>query len=66
MTQQIVRRSSAAGPCLTEGLFVRETAKFVVYREWLGRDNYAEKETKVAKDRVHLEPCSCCHRAYMD
>ena len=56
---QIVRRFSAIGPCLTEGKLLRETDKFFVYAEWQGGDRY-EGEKRIAKGKVHLEPCRCC------
>lgn len=55
-----VREFSFAGPCLKLGRFVRETAKFVVYHEWLGGDHYSAKEKRVAKRTVHLEACKRC------
>ena len=58
--RQIVRRFSPCGPCLTEGLLVRETAKFYVFREWRGGDRYEEKESRIAKDRTHIKSCHSC------
>lgn len=67
----IVRESSAAGPCLTLGRFVRRTAKTIVYREWLGGDNYGQERRvggwKVQEPNgrpghayIHTEPCHSC------
>jgi hypothetical protein len=56
---KLVRRFSAIGPCLTEGRFVKETAKFVVFEEWHGGDRYSGIK-RIAKGRVHTEPCRCC------
>ena len=56
----IVRRFSAYGPCLTEGVFVRQTARFVVFNEWKGGDDYTGKQRRIACDAVHLEPCPSC------
>ncbi len=56
----IVRRFSAYGPCLTEGEFVRQTARFVVFNEWKGGDDYTGKQRRIACDAVHLEPCPSC------
>ncbi len=60
-----VREFSPAGPCLTLGKFVRRTAKTIVYREWLGGDNYgAERRVGGWKvldgDYIHLEPRPSC------
>ena len=56
----IVRRFSAYGPCLTEGEFVRQTARFVVFNTWKGGDDYTGKQRRMACDAVHLEPCPSC------
>ncbi len=66
---QTVREFSPAGPCLTLGQFVRRTAKTIVYREWLGGDQYG-KERRVGGWKVeqrgnrggciHTEPCHSC------
>ncbi len=61
----IVRDFSAAGPCITLGLFVKRTKKFIVYREWLGGDRYSDKLSRVgghrvALDLVHTSPCPSC------
>jgi len=61
----IVREFSSVGPCLTLGLFVKRTSKTIVYREWLGRDRFADKVSrvggwKVERDYVHLKPCNRC------
>lgn len=56
---QIVRKFSAAGPCLTLGKLSKETEKFYVYAEWQGGDRY-EGEHRVMKGRVHIEPCHSC------
>lgn len=51
-----VRKFSMAGPCLTQGELVRETAKFYVFR-----DKYrGNVERKLAKNRAHIEPCHSC------
>ena len=65
-----VREFSAAGPCLKLGEFVRRTAKTIVYREWLGGDNYGEEhrvggwKVKESDSRgrayIHIEPCRSC------
>ncbi len=56
----IVRRFSPCGPCLTEGEFVRQTARFVVFNTWKGGDDYTGKQRRIACDAVHLEPCPSC------
>ena len=66
----IVREFSAAGPCLTLGKFVRRTAKTIVYREWLGGNNYGQERRvggwKVlqrdgrSRAYIHTEPCHRC------
>lgn len=58
--EKLVRKTSMAGPCLVQGLLVRETAKFYVYREWQGGNRY-EGERRIAKAYgVHVEACRCC------
>ncbi len=68
---QTVREFSSAGPCLILGQFVRRTPMTIVYREWLGGDNYGKERRvggwKVTGDMyhgrrayVHIEPCKCC------
>lgn len=63
---KIVREFSAAGPCLTTGKLVRETANFYVYLPWHGGDRYGPEEKRIARRRpghysaAHVEPCSCC------
>lgn len=53
-----VRKFSAAGPCITLGTLLRETASFYVYRP-----RFTEAESRAKKDRhglVHTEPCVSC------
>ena len=67
---QTVREFSTAGPCLTLGQFIRRTPKMIVYREWLGGNNYGDekrvggwkvKEPDRGRAYIHIEPCpSCC------
>jgi hypothetical protein len=63
---KLVRSFSPAGPCLTEGRLVRETARFYIFNEWLGGDRFRDKESRLAKclpghySRAHVEPCSSC------
>ncbi len=68
---QTVREFSPTGPCITLGQFVRRTTRTIIYREWLGGDNYG-KERRVGgwkvhgdvfynrKAYIHIEPCKCC------
>lgn len=56
----IVREFSAAGPCLTIGMLVRETANFYVYLEWKGGDRYGNEERLISKPKTHIEPCHSC------
>ena len=62
----IVREFSAAGPCLTTGKLVRETANFYIYLEWKGGDRYGTEEKRISKKRpghysaAHTEPCPSC------
>ncbi len=59
-----VREFSPAGPCLKLGEFVRRTAKTIVYREWLGGENFGDERRvggwKVQGDYIHTEPCRSC------
>ena len=62
---RIVRKFSPCGPCLTIGKLVRETAKFYVYRKWLGCSDdgyvYETEERRIGKSSlVHTKPCRCC------
>ena len=56
----VVRRFFPCGPCLTEGELVRRTARFVVFTEWKGGDDYTGREKRLACDSVHTEPCPRC------
>lgn len=56
----IVRRFSAYGPCLTEGEFVKRTARYVVFNTWKGGRDYTGPQRRVACDAVHVEPCPSC------
>ena len=60
MATKIVRRFSPCGPCLTEGRFVRETAKFIVYNRWISGDRFDAAERKIIKSAVHIVPCRSC------
>lgn len=51
-----VRRFSPAGPCLMRGVVVRETPKFLVYRDRWSQSS----ERRVKKGAVHTEPCVSC------
>lgn len=57
---KVVRKFSFAGPCLVQGMLVRETAKFYVYREWLGGDRYGAERRIAKTDAVHVEACTRC------
>ena len=56
----VVRRFSPYGPCLTEGQFIRRTARFVVFTEWRGGDDFTGREKRLACESVHTEPCRSC------
>lgn len=55
----IVRETSNAGPCLMLGRLVSESEKFYTYRE-LHKGEMTGGKKRVAKSKVHIEPCSCC------
>ncbi len=67
----LVRKFSSAGPCITLGQFVRRTSMTIIYREWLGGDNYG-KERRVGgwkvhgnmyhnrRAYIHIKPCPSC------
>lgn len=57
---KLVRKFSFAGPCLVQGELVRETAKFYVFREWLGGERYGEEKRIGKNDAVHVEACERC------
>jgi hypothetical protein len=50
-----IRRFSPAGPCITLGNVIKETAKFYVYS-----DRHNGRTKKIKKDSVHAEPCASC------
>jgi hypothetical protein len=65
MSAKIVREFSPAGPCLTLGRLVKETAQFWVYDEWRGGDRFegrkkVRKRTEQRYSRAHVEPCGSC------
>jgi hypothetical protein len=60
MTDQpiTVRQFSVAGPCITLGTLLRETAKFYIYQP-----RFTERQKRVAKDPhglTHTEACVSC------
>jgi len=63
---QIVREFSPAGPCLTLGKLVGESAQFWTYLPWRGGDRYDGKPKRVAKrtegrySPAHVEVCPSC------
>jgi hypothetical protein len=66
MTDKIVREFSPAGPCLTLGRLVKETAQFYIFDKWLGGDRY-EGRSRIRRkvegghySRAHVEACSSC------
>jgi hypothetical protein len=50
-----VRELSVAGPCITLGLVLRETASRITYRDRHGTSKFISKRWA-----VHTEPCSSC------
>lgn len=62
----LVREFSPVGPCLTLGLFVKRTAKFIFYREWKGGDTFADKVSRAGGwkvnggDYIHTAACRSC------
>lgn len=64
--RKLVREFNRAGPCIPLGLWVRDTKRFHIYRQWLGGDKYGESERRVAirtpdhYSRAHVEPCPSC------
>lgn len=76
----LVREFSAAGPCLTLGMLVRETEKFYVFYPWRGGRKFQAKERRIMKclpgrySGAHTEACHSCRdhaqtqypRGYMD
>jgi hypothetical protein len=58
-----VRKFSAAGPCITLGVLLRETASFYVYAPRHSGYDDTPKQKRVGKDRygmVHTEACVSC------
>ena len=61
--QQVVKKFSAAGPCLTQGRLLGESDKFVFYLEQARKRRI--KKTPGSR-LVHTEPCSRCGGTYND
>ncbi|WP_280390907.1 hypothetical protein [Nocardia brasiliensis] len=61
--QQTVMKFSAAGPCLTQGVLLGESDKFVFYL-----DSARKRRVKKTPGSqvVHIEPCSRCGGTYND
>jgi hypothetical protein len=51
-----VRELSVAGPCITLGLVLRETARRISYRDRHGRPKFISKRWAA----THTEPCPSC------
>jgi hypothetical protein len=52
---KIVREKSVAGPCITLGVVLRETASRITYRDRHGEQKFISKRWP-----VHSEPCPSC------
>lgn len=52
-----LREFSAAGPCITLGEYLRETAKFYFFRDRHGAEHRIGKGWEGQR---HLEPCPSC------
>ena len=52
---KIVREKSVAGPCITLGVVLRETASRISYRDRYGTSKFISKRWA-----VHTEPCPSC------
>jgi hypothetical protein len=65
MTDTIIRQFNTAGPCITLGRLVKETAQFYIYDQWQGGDRY-EGRKRIRKELPghwspnHSEPCPSC------
>lgn len=61
----LVRQFNRAGPCLTLGKLVKETAQFYVFDEWCGGNVFVGRR-RVAKkldgrwSPNHVEACPSC------
>ena len=61
----IVRKFSAAGPCLVLGKLTKETAHFYIFDQWQGGDRFQSrarvfKNTPAHYSGAHIEPCQSC------
>jgi hypothetical protein len=56
----IVREFSAAGPCLTLGELIKETACFYVFSDRNGKSGRIAKRTEARYSPAHVEPCRSC------
>jgi hypothetical protein len=52
---KIVREKSVAGPCITLGVVLRETASRITYRDRHGEQKFISKRWP-----VHSGPCPSC------
>ena len=57
--RQMVRTFSPCGPCITEGVFLRQTAKFYIFQKLKGGEP-VEGERRISRSKAHVEPCTCC------
>jgi hypothetical protein len=62
-SRPIVRKSYSNGPCIFQGILIRETPKFYVFAvNAHARDGLLESfpQQKLSKDNAHIEPCKRC------
>lgn len=61
--EQVVRKFSAAGPCLPQGVLLGESEQFLFYL-----DGARKRRTKKTPGSwlVHVEPCTSCGGRYND
>lgn len=52
----LVREFNAAGPCITRGTLISESAAFYTFTPRYGCDS----PRRVSKSRAHIEPCRSC------
>jgi hypothetical protein len=62
---KLVREFSAAGPCLILGEYVKQTERFIFYREWQGGNKFSPDISRIGKPKWfprkrHIEPCPSC------
>jgi hypothetical protein len=57
--RQLVRTWSPCGPCITEGVLIRRTAKFYIFHKIRAAEPVGG-ERRISCSKAHVEPCTRC------